>query len=193
MHKKTLIVAAVAACSLAAILGQQTYANAAEAAHSAASAPAAGSSGNTSVTFTVTVGELSITAPTSADLGSGAPGGTIGPTPIGNVKVTDNRAALGGSWTATVSSTDFSTGGLTSPETIPASAVTYTTGTVAHTGTVTTAASGPFTLSGAPQTVVAATGINGNDTATWNPALTVDVPAGAVGGVYTATLTHSVS
>ncbi len=78
----------------------------------------------------MTVGALSITAPTAADLGSGAPGSTIGPTAIGVVTVIDNRAALGASWTATASSTDFTTGGLDRAETIPATAVTYATGAV---------------------------------------------------------------
>jgi len=187
MHKKKLTIAAVAACSLAAILGQQTHANAAEA------APAADSSSSTSVTFTVTVGALSITAPISSNLGSGAPGTTIGPTAIGPVTVTDNRAALGAVWTATASSTDFTTGGGTGPETIPATDATYTAGTVTATGTVSAAAQPAFALSGAPQTAVVGTGINGNNTATWNPTISVAVPASAVGGIYTATLTHSVS
>ena len=75
----------------------------------------------------MTVGFLDITAPDSVDLGSGAPGTTIGPTPIGNVEVFDDRAALGAAWTATVSSTPFTTGAGTGPETIPASAITTPT------------------------------------------------------------------
>ena len=48
-------------------------------------------------------------------------------------------------------------------------------------------------LSGTPQAVVSATNVDGNTTVTWNPAIQVTVPAGAVGGAYTATITHSVS
>ena len=186
--KKLMVAAATAACALTAVLGQQTHANA------AGTQPANDDpSANTSVTFTVTVGALAISAPTAANLGSGAPGTTIGPTGIGIVTVTDNRAALNATWTATASSTDWTTGGGTGPETIPAADGTYTTGTVTSTGNVTAAAQPAFTLSGAPQSVVSATGINGNNTASWNPTISVAVPATAVGGIYTATLTHSVS
>ena len=38
-------------------------------------------------------GALTITTPASVDLGSGAPGTTIGPTALGTVTVTDNRAS----------------------------------------------------------------------------------------------------
>jgi hypothetical protein len=41
--------------------------------------------------------------------------------------------------------------------------------------------------------VVTGTAGVGNNTATWNPALAVAVPAAAVGGVYRATLVQSVS
>jgi hypothetical protein len=200
MHKKTLIAAAAAACSLAAILGQQTHANAAEAAHSAASAPArpaqppgAGPTADTTVTFSVSVGSLVITAPISANLGTGTAGTTIGPTAIGNVEVFDERAALGATWTATVSSTNFTTGSGTGPEMIPAGDITYNGGPVTTTGTVTAPALPAFTLSGGSKTAVVATAINGDNTATWDPTLTVAVPASAVGGAYTGTITHSVS
>lgn len=55
---------------------------------------------DTTVTFTVTVGELSLTAPSTADLGSGAPGTTITGA-LGPVTVTDDRALLSAAWTAT--------------------------------------------------------------------------------------------
>ena len=82
--------------------------------------------------------------------------------------------------------------GGTGPETIAASLVTYDPGDVSHTGTITVT---PHTiqLSGAAQTVVAGTAGVGNNTATWDPDLEVAVPAAAVGGAYTATLTQSVS
>jgi hypothetical protein len=41
--------------------------------------------------------------------------------------------------------------------------------------------------------VVDATGVNGNTTVTWNPAISVAVPGGAVGGTYSAVIVHSVS
>jgi hypothetical protein len=48
-------------------------------------------------------------------------------------------------------------------------------------------------LSGSPQAVVSATTVTGNTTVTWNPVIQVAIPAGAIGGTYTATITHSVS
>jgi hypothetical protein len=39
---------------------------------------------------------------------------------------------------------------------------------------------------------VTATGITGNNSATWNPTITVTVPGGMATGVYAATITHSV-
>jgi hypothetical protein len=207
MRKKILTITALASCATAAVIGQGSYANAAVLARSAAAAgarpavaslpgtPAQGDpspSANTTMTFAVTVGALSITAPVSSTLGAGNPGTTIGPTPLGAVTVTDNRAALNAGWTATAASTDFTTGGSTSPETIPASDVTYDPGAFATTGTV-SVTPGTITLSGSPQAVVIATGVVGDNTASWNPNLTVTVPGNAVGGTYTATLTHSVS
>ena len=44
-----------------------------------------------------------------------------------------------------------------------------------------------------PQAVVSATNVAGNTFAAWDPLINVSVPATAVGGPYTATITHSVS
>jgi hypothetical protein len=56
---------------------------------------------DTTVTFTVTSGDLTMSAPVTADLGSGAPGTTISGN-LGTVTVTGNRALLTASWTTTV-------------------------------------------------------------------------------------------
>jgi hypothetical protein len=39
---------------------------------------------------------------------------------------------------------------------------------------------------------VTATGITGDNSATWNPTINVAVPGGMAAGVYSATITHSV-
>lgn len=206
MGRRILAVTATAAGVFVAVLGQGPHASAAVIAHSgaarggllaAASVRAARTAGgaydpSTTTTFTVDSGALSISVPVSADLGAGNPGTTIGPTSIGPVTVVDNRALLDASWTVTAASTDFTTGGGTAPETIPATDVSYTPGTVTTTGTV-TATPSSITLSNDSQTVLTATGIIGDNTASWDPSLGVAVPASAVGGVYTATLTHSVA
>ncbi len=41
--------------------------------------------------------------------------------------------------------------------------------------------------------MVTATGITGNNSATWIPTIHVTVPGGTVAGVYTGAITHSVS
>jgi len=156
----------------------------------ALSAPGPGDP-DTTVTFTVTSGALAMTAPATADLGSGVPGGTIS-SDLGTVTVTDNRALLSAAWTATASSTSFTTGTGTANETIPASNVNYNPGQINHTGTITTTGT-TITLSGTPQTIVTGTAGVGNNTATWDPGLVVAVPDSDVGGVYTGTLTQSVS
>lgn len=146
---------------------------------------------DTTVTFTVTSGALSMSAPVSAELGSGAPGTDISGN-LGAVTVTDDRALLSASWTTTAASSDWTTGGGTGPETIAATDVGYDPGSITTTGTI-TATGTPITLSGTATPVVTGTSGVGDNTASWNPAISVAVPASAVGGAYTGTLTQSVS
>lgn len=152
----------------------------------------------TTVTFTVTTGLLTLTVPATAPLGSGAPGTTISGG-LGTVTVTDDRALLAAAWTVTASATNWTTGAASTAETIPVSDVGYavgsitTTGTITATGTNLPAGSVAGDLSGTPQTVVAGTAGVGDNTATWDPTISVAVPASAVGGGYTGTITHSVS
>jgi hypothetical protein len=190
------------AVSLAIVIGTGLTATAASAATNASATPARGLAGSpgggdpeTTVTFSVNVGGLTMVAPGSADLGSGDPGTTITHNLGGNVAVTDLRATLGGTWVATASSTAWTLVGGTGTvdEIIPAADATYTPGTIAVTGTSTAATGGhTTTLSGTPQTIVNAT-VTGNNTASWDPTIAVAVPATIVGGAYTATLTQSVA
>ena len=150
-----------------------------------------GSDPNTTVTFAVTTGALSMTAPVSANLGAGAPGTTISGA-LGTVTVTDDRALLSASWTATASATDWTTGGGTPAETIPVTDVGYDPGAITTTGTI-TATGTPITMAHSAAPVVTGDSGVGNNTATWNPAIAVAVPASAVGGLYTGTITQSVA
>src|SRR4051794_36633508 len=70
------------------------------------------------VTFTLTAGSLAVSDPANTSLGSVATGTATVSSSLGTVTVTDARGALNGTWTATVSSTDFTTGGATANETI---------------------------------------------------------------------------
>jgi hypothetical protein len=153
------------------------------------SSPAAGDP-DTTVTFEVTTGDLSMTAPGSAELGGGAPGSTI-TGGLGDVTVTDDRALLDASWTVNVSAGNWSTGGGTLNERILAGDVTYNPGDISTTGTI-TATGTPVTLSNGGSNVIAGTDGVGNNTASWDPAISVAVPASAVGGTYSGIITQSV-
>jgi hypothetical protein len=164
----------------------------------AISSTAAGGDPNTTVTFTVTsTGTLSMTAPESVNLGTGAVGTTIAGA-LGPVTVTDDRALDAASWTVTASATDWTTGAGTTVETIPAGDVTYDPGTITPSGTITTTGS-IITLANAAvgpavdPTVVAGTAGVGDNGATWDPTISVAVPADAVAGDYVGTLTQSVT
>ncbi|NIJ12462.1 hypothetical protein FHU38_002806 [Saccharomonospora amisosensis] len=137
---------------------------------------------------------LTITAPTDAFLGSTVVGGTLSGQ-LGTVTVT---ATGGPGWTATVSATDFTTGGATAPETIPNNVVRYWSGRA-------TATTGPgaflpgqptanqaVTLD-APRTAFRRTGSNAASSASWNPTLVVTVPGDAVAGLYSGVVTHSIA
>ena len=140
----------------------------------------------------VVLGVLSITAPGDASLGSSAPGATASAS-LGIVQVTDDRAGVAG-WTATTSATDFTTGTGTAAETIPVADVQYLiSGFTSTTGSATFTPTPTTVLASTPQAVVAATNVDGDNAAAWNPVIQVSVPSGAVGGAYTATITHSVA
>jgi hypothetical protein len=154
------------------------------------SAPA--SADPTAATVTIQGGVLAITVPTAAaDLGTRAnsvAGGTISGS-LGQVQVNDARSAAAGSgWVASVISTAF-----TPPAgpAIPASAVGYSAGTVVKVGTATYTANNPPNLTGVAPAVTA-TGITGDNSATWTATINVAVPGGMAAGVYSATITHSV-
>jgi hypothetical protein len=145
---------------------------------------------DSTVTFTVSAGALTVTAPAARDLGTGAPGTTISNT-LGNVTVDDLRGDNPSAWVATVSSTDFASAGV--PD-IPASAVTYTPGTeVSHAGdgTFTAGTIGPLSAGGRTAYIHAAG--TGSNQLVWNPTLAVAVPNTATAAVYTGTVTHSVA
>jgi hypothetical protein len=151
------------------------------------------SAAETSVTVTVTGGALSITVPVSAgNLGTRentVSGGTISGQ-LGEVQVSDARAAAAGSgWVATVISTAFTP--LSGP-TIGAAAVGYSAGAITKVGTATFAANNPTNLSGVVAAVTA-TGITGDNSATWDPTINVFVAGGMAAGVYSGTITQSVS
>ena len=141
---------------------------------------------------------LAITVPGTANLGSTPITSASLSAHLGTVTVTDDRK-LGLSWTATVSSTDFVTGGGTAPETIQKVFVSYWSGPATATSGLTVSVPGQLTAAQAvnlssPRTAFSATGISlVTNSASWNPTLIVNLPAGIVAGTYSGTITHSVA
>jgi hypothetical protein len=159
----------------------------------------AATSGNTTTTFTVSANGtgLAITVPASAALGTGSPGSTI-TSLLGAVQVTDARAVDPAAWTASVTSTDFTIP--STADTIPAADVAYWSGpTTATTGSGVFTPGQPTTANrtalsnSAPLTAMSLSGGAGSNSATWDPTLVVSVPAAAVAGTYSGTVTHSVA
>ncbi|MGI5290583.1 hypothetical protein ACQEVF_45680 [Nonomuraea polychroma] len=119
--------------------------------------------------------------------------------------MTDERAAADASWTATVTGTDFTTGiaPFDASETVPAADVYYCSGDATATignGTFTpgqTGCAAPPPATGQPlsaaRTAFTHAGGTGNNTATWNPLITVDTALEDIAGAYTGTITHTVT
>jgi hypothetical protein len=157
-----------------------------------AAAPAGAADTTTTTTFTITGGALSVSAPTSANLGSVPTGTLLISKELGDVTVTDERGAPDARWAATVASSDFTTGTKTAAETVPAANVLYTPGFP----TAKSPATGVFVPSAGALglTLPVYTGVAiGNNSVTWNPTVTITLPPQAVAGIYTGTITHSVS
>ena len=134
-------------------------------------------------------GTLSISAPGSVSLGSTASPSYISIT-VSSVVVSDLRGiSPGGSWVASAVASNLTSavGGL-----IPASDIGYWAGTILITGTVSTSAIDQTDLA-SEQSIVTASAISGNNTATWTPTITVTIPSGIPNGDYTATITQSVA
>jgi hypothetical protein len=161
------------------------------------SAQNAQGTGTQSFTLTVAAGVLSIGVSSTASLGTAAPGGSV-TAHLGTVTITDNRYMVADAWTVTVSSTTFITGGGSAAETVPLTAVSYWSGPIlTHSGLGNfnagqAAASNALALS---TSRTASTHTSGNLTsaATFNPTLIITIPAAAVAGTYTGTVTHSVA
>ena len=149
-------------------------------------------SDDTTATVIVTGGALRITAPGDAgNLGrrdySAKKGAIRGN--LGQVKVTDTRgAAEGAGWVASVVSSSLQG---PADAVIPASTVDYSVGPITKDGTATYTANDPKDISDV-SAAVTATEISGENTATWDPTITVHVPGGTPAGTYSVTLTHSV-
>jgi hypothetical protein len=156
----------------------------------APTAPASGVA--TQSTFALHAGTLQITVPGTAYVGSGGQNALISGSLV-TVTVDDSRPSSA-SWTATVTATNFTTvGGTITNGNIaywsgPATSISG--GGTRTPGQVTSAQRVP--LSAAVTAFKTTKGI-GTSITSWAPTLVVTVPAAAVTGTYTGTITHSVS
>jgi len=149
--------------------------------------------GSTPTTFVVETGELEISVPGAASLGLAPLGATSISGPLGDVTVIDSRGSVSGSWVTTVSSTSFVTGSGTGAETIPPSDVDYDPGAAVNTTGIGTFTPGTPGDLAAPITAFSASAETGNTVVTWDPTITVHLPASVVAGDYLGTITHSVA
>lgn len=141
-----------------------------------------------------TVGQLSIVAVSeTVPLGTVVPGSPTSQQ-LGTVTVDADGLV---SWTATVSATNFTTGGGT-PLIVDNSAASYWAGpatTQIGTGTATSGqpAEQDAVVLDSPQTAFTMTSGSGVNMAAWNPTLIITVPLSTMFGSYTGTVTHSVA
>lgn len=140
---------------------------------------------------------LAITVPGPAALGSGPTGAGTLSASLGTVMVTAS-GLVAPSFVVTVSSTTFVTGGATGAETIPLTAISYWSGPVTASTGLQTAVPGQLTAVQAqalssPRTAFTSTGLVLSISTSWNPTIVVNIPAAAVAGTYTGTITHSVA
>ena len=140
---------------------------------------------------------LAITVPSSANLGTVPSGTRTQSARLGTVTVTAS-GLVAPSFTVTVSSTSFATGGRTAAETIPRASISYWSGPATSSSGLQTAVPGQATALQAQdlsvtRTAFSSTGLVLSISTSWNPTVVVNVPTAAVAGTYTGTITHSVA
>jgi hypothetical protein len=144
----------------------------------------------TPMSFALTAGALSISTPTvSVALGSEVSSTTSSTIAgaIGVVTVTDQRGGAT-TWTTSAIATAFTP---SAGPADPASNVSYLAGPITVSSTVVATAVNATDLTGVSIVVTgASTGIS---TASWNPTISVVVPPNFAPGIYTATITQSVT
>lgn len=150
----------------------------------------------TDVTLTVstpstpppTAGSLTISVPATFNLGTASAGSTISVS-MGSVTVADTRGTSAG-WTVGVIASALTN--TTVGNTIIPTAMSYTTGVITPSGTVTMVEQDQTNLTGVVPVATASLG-SGHFGATWAPTLTVVIPSAAADGLYTGTITQSVA
>jgi hypothetical protein len=146
---------------------------------------------------------LSISAPANVNVGSAPTGSTMITAQLGTVTMT-NTSVLGlvSGMTATVTCTDFTTGGGGQYKTIFKSSFSYWSGLATALSGISVGSVTPGQLTAlnavslsAPRTAFSTASLLqlGSVSVSWNPTVVLNIPASAVVGTYTGTITHSVA
>jgi hypothetical protein len=152
--------------------------------------PAGAVTGATPATFTLTAGALSISAPLGpVSLGSqlAATAATVMSGSLGVVTVSDQRGGTT-TWTASVISGAFTP---SAGPADPATNLSYAAGAITASAYVVATPVAATDLTG--ESIVVTGASSGISTASWNPTITVIVPANFAPGTYGAVITHSVA
>lgn len=142
---------------------------------------------------------VAITVPSSSNLGS-VPSGTASLSAhLGTVTASDSGTLLLlPSFNATVTATNFTTGAGSAAETIPKASIAYWSGPVTASSGAQTAVPGQLTALQAvtlsqSRTAFTSSGLVLEISTSWNPTIVINIPAAAISGTYTGTITHSVA
>jgi hypothetical protein len=159
--------------------------------------PGTANAADTNVTFTLTGGSLTLSAPGSAALtaaGNLGLGGTTVSGTLGNTTVTDARGSLLGGFNVSMSTTDFSDG---SGNTVAKSNATAFSGVATPTGIAVPVGTTNLTAvniggAGGGQ-ILTVTGVTGSASVAYNPTVSIAIPADTVAGDYSGTVTQTAS
>jgi hypothetical protein len=151
-----------------------------------AGAAMAADTGDTVATFTLNGGSLDLTVEGDAALSDGAAGAASVTGSLGALGISDNRGISLG-WVVSAASSTFVDGAGS-----VSTGVSYDSGfATASTGMVTPTTEGLTSITEVAP-VAAGTLASGNNTASFTPTLTVALPASALAGDYSGTVTTSV-
>ena len=154
-----------------------------------ASATETSPTGNTVTTFTLTGGDLSLSAPGTATLTDGAATDATVSGSLGEFSVLDERAVTAG-WDVAAVSSAFSEPTMNGPT---SSDVLYTATPVDFFGGIFAATTGSQRVQSAAASVLTGTQASGSNSALFTADLTVLLPGSALAGNYSGTVTTSVT
>jgi hypothetical protein len=152
--------------------------------------PASAAAGDTTTTFVLSGDGISVAVQANATLTAGKTGAASVSGSLGDVTVTDLRGGTT-NWNTSATSTTFTSVNGTTTST--STGVSYNGGSITTSGTSAVPPATAKSLTATPVVVVGPAEVSGNNTATWNPTLTVSLPATALTGTYTGTVNTSVA